>query len=113
MFGISFSEMLLIFIVALVVLGPKQLPIIASKLGLFIYSIKKYLNSIQEDLYYKTGVNDLVNTKKKIVATYNNIHEQIRGNSGLFYTSLPIDTFYQPELDFDNQPELFDEIRID
>jgi len=33
MFGISFAELLLIFIVALCVLGPKKLPIAAHQLG--------------------------------------------------------------------------------
>jgi sec-independent protein translocase protein TatB len=36
MFGISFPELLLIFIVALCVLGPKQLPIAARQLGHWI-----------------------------------------------------------------------------
>lgn len=113
MLGISLSEFLLILVVALIVLGPKQLPRVATRFGLFIYVLKKYISGVREDLYYKSGVHELVNTKSELMTAYSNIHDNIRGNvfndSSAMFSSL--EELHQPELDFDCQPELFDELR--
>ena len=46
MFNIGFGELLVVFIVALVVLGPEKLPEFAKKLAKIAKEIKKVLNSL-------------------------------------------------------------------
>ncbi|WP_456463815.1 Sec-independent protein translocase protein TatB [Persephonella sp.] len=48
MFGIGFSELILIFIVALLVLGPKRLPEVAKTLGRFYREIKSTVDEVKE-----------------------------------------------------------------
>lgn len=43
MFGVSLGELAIVFIVALLVLGPKQLPHVARKLGIFYAKSRHWL----------------------------------------------------------------------
>ncbi|WP_456384309.1 Sec-independent protein translocase subunit TatA/TatB [Persephonella sp.] len=48
MFGIGLSELIVIFIVALLVLGPKRLPEVARTLGKFYREIKSTVDEVKE-----------------------------------------------------------------
>jgi Tat protein translocase TatB subunit len=114
MFGIDFSEFILIFIVALIVLGPKQLPVLAQKVGLLFYTLRKYLSSFRQEVYYKSGANQIINTKNELSNYYQALTKGLTPNSCSYnYPEIKSESpnFYQPELDFNKQPELFDEIR--
>ncbi len=50
MFGLSFSELLVIFTVALLVLGPKQLPVFARSLGRTLAELKRSFEEIRRDI---------------------------------------------------------------
>jgi sec-independent protein translocase protein TatB len=49
MFGVGWSEILLILVVALLVLGPTKLPDIAKGLGKGLREFKRAMNSLEED----------------------------------------------------------------
>ena len=46
MFDIAFSEMLIIAVVALVVLGPEKLPKVARTAGLLLGRLQRYVNDV-------------------------------------------------------------------
>ncbi|WP_457639716.1 Sec-independent protein translocase protein TatB [Persephonella sp.] len=48
MFGIGFTELIVIFIVALIVLGPKRLPEVAKTLGKFYREIRSTVDEVKE-----------------------------------------------------------------
>jgi sec-independent protein translocase protein TatB len=50
MFGLGFSEILVLGAIALIFLGPEQLPELARTLGRFINDLKRSTESITEDL---------------------------------------------------------------
>ena len=50
MFGIGFSELIVIFIVALVVLGPEKLQEFAKSLGKFISNVNNFSENIKEEI---------------------------------------------------------------
>lgn len=50
MFDISFSELLLIGIVALVVIGPERLPKVARTIGLLVGRAQRYVNDVKVEL---------------------------------------------------------------
>ena len=50
MFSFGWGEILLIFIVVIFVVGPKDIPIVLKKIGGWIGSIKRYFNEIQKDV---------------------------------------------------------------
>jgi sec-independent protein translocase protein TatB len=100
MFDISFSELLVILIVALVVFGPKNLPEMAYKFGLFVERCKQFMTQINHELSYRQIVNDNINEQHPLDAT-----NQQNINSITTHTSDV--SYYQPELNFDGQLELF------
>ena len=47
---IGWFEILLIVVVAILVIGPKDFPIVLKKIGSWIGSIKKYFNELQDEV---------------------------------------------------------------
>jgi len=47
---IGWFEILIIVVLAILVIGPKDFPIVLSKIGNWIGSIKRYFNSIQNEV---------------------------------------------------------------
>ena len=50
MFDIGFTELLVIFVVALLVVGPERLPGVARKLGLYIGKMRRSFQSIKDEV---------------------------------------------------------------
>ncbi|MGQ0585780.1 MAG: Sec-independent protein translocase protein TatB [Gammaproteobacteria bacterium] len=59
MFEIGFSELLLCFIVALVVLGPQKLPAVARALGRWTGRARSYVRNLSAELERETGGSSL------------------------------------------------------
>jgi sec-independent protein translocase protein TatB len=59
MFDISFSELALCFIVALVVLGPERLPKLARTLGLWSGKARAYMRNLTTELERETQMADI------------------------------------------------------
>ena len=47
---IGWFEILIIVVVAIIVLGPKDFPIILKKVGSWVRTAKKYINNIQNEV---------------------------------------------------------------
>ena len=58
MFGISFSELLLVGLVALLVLGPERLPGAARTAGLWIGRLKRSFNAIKQEVEREIGADE-------------------------------------------------------
>lgn len=56
MFGISFTELVLILVVALVVLGPQRLPGMLRTVGMWIHKVRQMTTEVRE----QTGIDDLL-----------------------------------------------------
>lgn len=50
MFDIGFSELLVVFVVALLILGPERLPHAARTAGLWVRKIRRSINSVQREI---------------------------------------------------------------
>lgn len=50
MFDIGFSELLVVFVVALLILGPERLPHAAKTAGLWVRKIRRSINSVQREI---------------------------------------------------------------
>ena len=61
---IGWFELLIIVVVAILVIGPKDFPIVLKKIGTWTRSIKKYFSDIQSNLSEITNIED----KKTITA---------------------------------------------
>ena len=51
MFDISFSELIFIGVVALVVIGPERLPRVARAAGLLLGRMQAYVNEVKADIH--------------------------------------------------------------
>tara|TARA_B100000989_G_C19231490_1_gene340064 strand:+ start:340 stop:576 length:237 start_codon:yes stop_codon:yes gene_type:complete len=59
---IGWFEILIIVSIAIIVVGPKDFPIMIKKVGTWIGSIKRYVNSVQSQV---TEITDIENDKKE------------------------------------------------
>lgn len=59
MFDIGFTELLLISVVALLVIGPKRLPTAARVAGRWVGRIKRGFNTIKEDVERELGADEI------------------------------------------------------
>jgi sec-independent protein translocase protein TatB len=59
MFDVGFTEVLLCFIVALVVLGPEKLPKVARTVGRWAGHAKAYMRNLSDELERETQVMDI------------------------------------------------------
>ena len=117
MFGISFSEILLIIIISLLIFGPEKLPEIAAKAGRMVALLRKFTINLKSQLYEQTGLSQIDGIRQEMQQTFNQLKNQIRplehkindyNDEGDFLYS-EYQFLYQPELDFEQQPELFDD----
>ena len=47
---IGWSEILVIVVLAIIIIGPKDIPVVLKKIGSWIGSFKRYINNIQNEL---------------------------------------------------------------
>jgi sec-independent protein translocase protein TatB len=59
MFDIGFSELLVIAIVALIVIGPRQLPKVARTLGHLFGRMQRYVNDVKADITREMELEEL------------------------------------------------------
>ena len=64
MFGISFSELLVIFLIILVVFGPERLPQIANTLGKALGEFNRKTNDFTNNI--KDEFNDVIDDKTRV-----------------------------------------------
>ena len=62
---IGWSELLVIAVIAILVIGPKELPIIMKKVGGWIRTVKNYTNQFQNSLEEMTDLDADIHTETK------------------------------------------------
>lgn len=68
MFEISFSELLVIMVVALVVIGPERLPKVARTMGLLWGRAQRYVNGVKADIERDMAMEEFRQLKEKVQA---------------------------------------------
>ena len=77
MFDISFAEMMVVAVVALLVIGPEKLPKVARDVGKFVSRGKLYFNSIKTDMSREIRMEELLKMQERIQQQYNLAQEAI------------------------------------
>ncbi len=62
---IGWFELLIIIIISVVIIGPKDFPIVLRKIGSWIGSVKRYFSEVQNSVNEISKVEDLDNKKDK------------------------------------------------
>ena len=71
---IGWFEILIIVVLAILIIGPKDVPIVLKKIGGWIGSVKKYFNEIQKD------VTDMENVVEKEITVEENYLKKSKDN---------------------------------
>jgi sec-independent protein translocase protein TatB len=78
MFDISFTEILVIGVVALVVLGPERLPGVARTLGHLFGRAQRYVNDVKNDIQREMELEELKKFKTSVEGTARSIETAVR-----------------------------------
>jgi len=85
MFDIGFSEMFMVLVIALIVIGPERLPAVAKKIGRFIGKAKQSFENVKrevqseletEELNKRLAENNILKDTKESVA---DISDELKG----------------------------------
>ena len=78
MFDISFTEILVIAVVALVVIGPERLPKVARTLGHLFGRAQRYVNDVKNDIQREMELEELKKWKTSVEGTARSIENTVR-----------------------------------
>ena len=93
MFDFSFAELLLVVVVAVVFIGPKELPVVVRALAQAIRAIRSLgtqAHQMFDELLKETGVSDVAETLQKDITL-------IKGDDGQMYESYDISNVMLPK----------------
>ena len=73
---IGWFEILIVVVLAIIIIGPKDFPIVIKKIGSWVSTLKSYFSEVQKDitdvedsieneLSFKNDITDLMDNKKK------------------------------------------------
>jgi len=101
MFDIGFSELIVIALVALIVIGPERLPMVARTLGALLGRAQRYVNEVKADIQREVDLDGLKNIRstfqdaaKSVEESVSQVGEEIRTageslNQGISATGEP------------------------
>src|SRR6218665_653187 len=78
MLGLGWTEMLVIGVVALIFIGPKDLPIVMSRAGKIIGQIRRMGSEFQREINKTTGLDEVRNLRNSITAPLKKTSDEIR-----------------------------------
>jgi sec-independent protein translocase protein TatB len=73
MFDVSFTELLLIGIIALIVIGPERLPGVARTIGHLVGRAQRYVNDVKADIQREVDLGDISNLKEQMTEAANSV----------------------------------------
>ncbi len=77
MFDIAFSELLLIAIVALIVIGPQRLPKVARTLGHLFGRMQRYVNDVKADISREMELDELRKIQSSMEDTARSMRDSV------------------------------------
>lgn len=78
MFDIGFSELMVIAVVALIVIGPERLPKVARTVGLLFGRMQRYVNDVKADINREMALDELRKLQSNIQDTANSLEQSMK-----------------------------------
>jgi sec-independent protein translocase protein TatB len=78
MLGLSWTELLVVGIVALIVIGPKDLPVVMARVGKFVGQIQRMGREFQREINKTTGLDEVRNLRNSITDPLKKTADEIR-----------------------------------
>ncbi len=79
MFDIGFSEMIVIAVIALIVLGPEKLPRVARTAGHLLGRMQRYVNDVKADINREVELDELRKLQKEMQNTAQSLEQTVKG----------------------------------
>lgn len=109
MFDISFMELLVISMVALIVIGPERLPTVARTLGNLYGRCRNFVYSVRTDIHNEMRMEELKNMQSSVQETVQSIEDSVQqGVDQLKSTVIDIKNEDKPPVDLSSS-QLTDE----
>jgi sec-independent protein translocase protein TatB len=87
-FDIGFSELLVIGVVALIVIGPERLPRVARTVGHLMGRLQRYVADVRADIHREMEMEELRRMRASIEQTANTIESTVRAELNQAETDL-------------------------
>ena len=81
MFDVGFSEMVVIGLVALVVIGPERLPRVARTLGVLFGRMQRYVTQVKADINREIEASDLSKVKTDLESAARSFKSEVEGHA--------------------------------
>ena len=78
MFDIGFSELMVIGIVALLVIGPEKLPKVARTLGHLLGRAQRYVNDVKSDINREIQLDELKKLQSEVTESARSLEDSVR-----------------------------------
>jgi len=100
MFDISFSELLVIGAIALIVIGPARLPGVARTVGHLLGRAQRYVNDVKADIRREVELDELRKLKEQMNAAAQEVQTSVQaGEAALRETQASLQTGLDTSLD--------------
>jgi sec-independent protein translocase protein TatB len=88
MFDIAFSELIIIGVIALVVIGPERLPKVARTAGLLLGRLRRYVSDVKADINREIQLDELKNLQRQVAAEARSMETTVNEQMKSVETSL-------------------------
>ncbi|MGB9494524.1 MAG: Sec-independent protein translocase protein TatB [Azonexus sp.] len=78
MFDIAFSELMIIGVVALLVIGPEKLPKVARTLGHLLGRAQRYVNDVKSDINREIQLDELKKLQTEVTESARSLEDSVR-----------------------------------
>ena len=78
MFDIAFTEMVVMAVIALIIVGPERLPKLARQVGQWAGKLQRYVNDVKSDLNKQMELEELRNIKSEVTSAARGLEETVR-----------------------------------
>ncbi len=92
MFDISFTEIMVIAVVALIVVGPERLPKVARTLGHLLGRVRRYVSNVKKDIQQEMEVEELNELHTSMQNAANSMKNSVRDGVSELEAAGSVDT---------------------
>lgn len=82
MFDVSFTELLVVGVVALIVIGPERLPKVARTIGHLVGRAQRYVNDVKSDINREMELDELRNLRAEMEEAARTLETTVKNNVG-------------------------------
>lgn len=77
MFDVGFSELVVIALVALIVIGPERLPKVARTVGILLGRLQRYVNDVKSDINREMQLDELKKLQEQVSSQVRDVQDSV------------------------------------